>query len=164
MLEWIPWESFEFERASLISRYSFPDSCAFNSRSYYVFYAQPDFVSPWDNTEVVLTLHDSSFPLAQCTGPEAGDPFEGVTRFSVVDTFFELKDILDEVHDLVEMPLEGSRDVFIYEESTSLGCNNVLPNLLDHSHVSPICSLPSPPPKYYIDTPILLCLVRLIMI
>jgi len=36
----------------------------------------------------------------------------------------------------------------------SLGCNNVLPHPLDYSSISPICSLPSPSPKYSIDTPI----------
>ena len=85
LLELIAWDSFEFEKASRVSRYSFPDPCAFHYRSYYAFflydlcnssdhatsscpyyacYDQFDFVSPWDDTEVVLTLHDSSFSLA----------------------------------------------------------------------------------------------------
>ena len=34
-LEWIAWDSFEFEKASHVSRYSFPDSCAFYARSSY---------------------------------------------------------------------------------------------------------------------------------
>jgi len=34
-LEWIAWDSFEFEKASRISRYSCFDPCAFYSRSYY---------------------------------------------------------------------------------------------------------------------------------
>ena len=42
----------------------------------------------------------------------------------------------------------------MHEESTSHGCDYVLPDPLDHSHVSPICSLPSPSPKYFIDMPI----------
>jgi len=41
--------------------------------------------------------------------------------------------------------------LFTYKESPSLGCNNVFPTLLDHSHVSPICSLSPPTPKYYLD-------------
>jgi len=58
------------------------------------------------------------------------------------------------VHVLVETPLERSSDVFMREGFLSLGCNNVLSNPLDHSHVSPICSLPAPSPKYHIDMPI----------
>jgi len=42
----------------------------------------------------------------------------------------------------------------MHEESPNLGCNNVLPDLLDHSHFSPICSLASPSLEYYIDKPI----------
>jgi len=74
LLEWIAWDSFEFEKASRISRHSFLDPCSFYSRSYYApflcdlckssdhdinsclcyaCYAQRDFVSPWDNTDVV---------------------------------------------------------------------------------------------------------------
>jgi len=60
-----------------------------------------------DNTNVVLNLHDSSFSLAQCTGLKTGEPFRFITRFDVVDTCFESEDILDEVHDLVQTPLEG---------------------------------------------------------
>jgi len=59
------------------------------------------------------------------------------------------------VHDLGEIPLEGSCDVFIHKESPSLGFDDsVISNPLDHSYVSPMCSLPSPSPEYYIDTPI----------
>jgi len=84
-------------------------------------------------------------------GLEVGEPYEVIGKSSVVDACFESRDTFDEVYDLVGMPLEGSRDVFM---SHSLGYNNVLPNLLDHSHVSPICSLPSPSPEYYMDVPI----------
>jgi len=80
--------------------------------------------------------------------------FGVIAKSSVVDACFESEDIFDEVHDLVETPLELSHDVFMHEESPSLGCNNVLPNPLDHSHVSPIGSLPSPSPKCFIETPI----------
>lgn len=80
LLKLIAWDSFEFEKASRVSRYSFPNPCAFYAPFWYDFcnasdhninscpsYAcngQPDFVSPWDNTNVVLTLPDSPFPLA----------------------------------------------------------------------------------------------------
>ena len=33
--EWIAWDSFEFEKASHVYKYSFPDACAFYARSYY---------------------------------------------------------------------------------------------------------------------------------
>jgi len=60
------------------------------------------------------------------------------------DACFKSKDILDEVHDLDKTPLEGSCDVFMHEESPSLGFDNiVLLNPLNHFHVSSICSLPS---------------------
>ena len=35
LLKWIAWNSFEFDKASRVSRYSFPDPCVFSSRSYY---------------------------------------------------------------------------------------------------------------------------------
>jgi len=46
-----------------------------NSRPYYACYAQPKSSSPKDNIDVALTLPDSSFPLAQCTTLEVGEPF-----------------------------------------------------------------------------------------
>jgi len=85
LLEWIAWDSFEFEKASRVFIYSFSDPCAFYSRPYcapfwcelcnssdhdtssypyYACYPEPDFASPNDNTDVVLILHDSSFSLA----------------------------------------------------------------------------------------------------
>jgi len=62
-----------------------------------------------------LTLHDSSVPLAQCTGLGVGKPFRVVVRSSVVDASFESEDAFDKVHDLVETPLEGSRDVLVHD-------------------------------------------------
>jgi len=35
LLEWVAWDSFEFEKASHLSGYSFPDPCAFFARLYY---------------------------------------------------------------------------------------------------------------------------------
>ena len=59
------------------------------------------------------------------------------------------------MRDLVETSLEGSCNVFMHEESPRLGFNNiVVSNPLGHSHVSPVCSLPSPSPEYYIVEPI----------
>jgi len=101
-----------------------------------------------------LILHDSSFPLAQCTRLDAGEPFGVVARFDVVDACFKSEDILDEVHDLDKTLFEGSSDMFMHEESPRLGCNNIFPNPLGRSHVSPICSLPSPSPEHYLDEPL----------
>jgi len=50
--------------------------------------------------------------------------------------------------------MEVSRDVFMHKDFPSLGCEIVLPNPLDHSHVSSLCSLPSPAPDCYVDVPI----------
>ena len=107
-----------------------------------------------DNTNVLLTLLYSFIPLAQCVGLEMGEPFGIVAGSSVIDACFGSEDTLDEMHDLVEIPLEGSRDVFMHEKSHSLGCTNVLLNPLYHSHVLPMCSQPSRSPEYYINTPI----------
>jgi len=54
------------------------------------------------------------------------DPFGGADRFSVYDVCFKSEDILDKVHDLDKSPLEESRDVFMCEESLSLGIYNPL--------------------------------------
>ena len=35
LLEWVAWDSFEFEKASCVSGYSFPNPCAFYARSCY---------------------------------------------------------------------------------------------------------------------------------
>ena len=59
--------------------------------------------------------------------------------FDVVDSCCKLEDIFDVVHNSVETPLKGCPDVLVHEESP-ISFNNVLPNLLDHSHVFPICS------------------------
>ena len=59
------------------------------------------------------------------------------------------------MHDLGEIPLEGSCDVFIHKESPSLGFDDsVISNPLDHSYVSPMCSQPSISPEYSLDVPI----------
>ena len=80
--------------------------------------------------------------------------FGVVARFCVTNACFKSDDTYDEVHDLVETPSEGLRDVFMCKESLSLGCNNVLPHPLNHSRISPISSLPSHSLEYYIDMPI----------
>jgi len=57
-------------------------------------------------------------------------------------------------HNLAESPLEGCRDILMHEGSPSLTCDNVLPNPLEHSHVSSCCSQPSFFPEYTYDVPI----------
>ena len=101
-----------------------------------------------DNIDVVLDLLDSSIILAQCTRLDAYESFKGVARFSVIDAHFELEDIFNKVQDLVKALLGASCDVFMHEESYSLSFDDiVLPNPLDHSYVSSICSTPSPSPR-----------------
>ena len=77
-----------------------------------------------------------------------GQPYGFVARCSVLDACFESEDIFDKVYDLVEIPLEESRGVLVHEESLSLGFHDiVLPNPLDHSHVSPCVHNPLFPPS-----------------
>ena len=96
-----------------------------------------------------MTFHDSSFSLAQCIRLKVGEPLGFVAGFDVADACFKSEDILDEVHDLVEMPLVGSRDVFMHEESPFLSFDkNVLSNPLGHSHISPVYIQPSFSPEY----------------
>ena len=109
---------------------------------YYACYTQPDFAPPRDSTHVVLILHDSSLALAQCTGFERGEPFGYAMRLSGVSACLESKDTFDMVRNLVDTPLERSRDAFVHKESPSIACDNVLPNPLDHSHISTFCSQP----------------------
>jgi len=111
-------------------------------------------LQPWTILMLSCPYMIHHFLLVQCTGLEVGQPFGAIARFSVVDACFESEDTLDKVYDLHKTPLEGSRDVFVCEDFASLGCNNVFPNPLGHSHVSPICSLPSHSPKYYLNAPI----------
>jgi len=59
------------------------------------------------------------------------------------------------VHDLHKTHFEVLCDVFVHDKSPSLGFDNIaLSNPIDHFHVSPICSLPSPSPEYDIVKPI----------
>jgi len=67
---------------------------------------------------------------------------------------FRAKDTLDKVYDLAQTYLDGSCDVFKHEDLLSLGCDIVLPNALNHSHVSLMCSQPCLSPTYFINVPI----------
>jgi len=86
-----------------------------NSCPYYVCYVQPNFVSPWDNTDAVQSILDLSFPFSSVHGTRQDDPFGFDARFDVSDACFRSEDILHEVHDLGKTPLEGSRDVLVHE-------------------------------------------------
>jgi len=102
-----------------------------------------------------LTVHDSSFPFAQCTGREVSEPFGFNARFDISNACLKSEDILDEVNKPDNTLLEGSRDVFVHKDFPSLDFNNIVsPNPLDHSHFSPMCLQPSPSPDYYIGPPI----------
>ena len=98
-----------------------------NSCPYYVYYAHPN----------------SSLPLAQCMELEVGEPFGLVANFDMNNTCCGLETPFEEVHNLVDTPLEGCHDMFVHEGSPSLGSNHVIPNSLEHSYVSPVCSQPS---------------------
>ena len=129
MIDWIAWDSLEFKKASHVFGDSFSDPYAWyarlyyapfwcdmrnssdenaNSCPYYACYAQHDFASPRANTDVVLTLPDSSFPLAQCTGFEVDEPFQYVTRLSRASACLDSKGTFDRVHDLARTPSEGA--------------------------------------------------------
>jgi len=87
-------------------------------------------------------------------GVRGGEPFGYAARFSGKNACKESQDTFIMAHDLVDTPLEGCHDVFVHEESPSLGSNHVLPSPLEHSHVSTFCSQCSLSPKYTIDVPI----------
>jgi len=106
-----------------------------------------------DNTDLVLTLPDSPFPLAQCTGLKVGKLFS-FARFDEVNACLEWGDTFDRVHNLIETPFEVSCDVYVHEDSSSLGFNYVILNPLDHFHVIMMCSQPSSFLEYSFNLPI----------
>jgi len=161
LLEWIAWESFGFEEASRLSGYFIPSPRAFYARSYYAplwcdmcsfsdhnayscpyyaCYVQPDFAPPRDNDDVILNLSNLPLPLGQHTGFEGGEPFGYVTRLSGVSACLESEDKFDMTHNLVDTLLEGCHDMFAHEGC--LGCDDGIPNSLEHSHVSSLLSQP----------------------
>ena len=126
LLEWIAWDSFELEKASCIFGYSFSNPCAFYARSYYVpFWC--DMCSSSGHNFISCTFYacytqpNSFLSLAQCTEFEVGEPFRLVAKFDVDVAYWMSDDTNDVVHNLVEPPLEVSCDVFVQEDSSSLG-------------------------------------------
>ena len=83
-----------------------------------------------NSIDVVITLPDSFFPLAQCTGLEVGEPFGFMAKFDVGDSYCASEETLDMVHNLVNTPLEGCRYECINEESSRLCFNYAFPNSL----------------------------------
>ena len=57
LLEWIGWNSFEFEKVSCVSGYSFPDPCVFYARYYYALFGVTCVVLLTIRTLHVLPMH-----------------------------------------------------------------------------------------------------------
>jgi len=55
----------------------------------------------------------------------------------------ELETPFEEVHNLVDSSLEGCRAMFVHGGCPNLVCDDVSPNPIEHSHVSPMYSQPS---------------------
>jgi len=82
-----------------------------------------------------------------------GKHFGLVARFGMNNAYCGLETPFDEVHKLVDTPLERCRDMFAHGGSPSLGCDNVIPNSLKHSRVSPMLSQPLFSPQHSLDVP-----------
>jgi len=158
LLEWIAWDSFEFEKTSRVYDYSFHDPYAFYARSYYALF-WCDVCNSSDHSVgscpyyACYAYSDSSLPLAQCKGLEVGESLRLVARFGMNNACRGLEDTFDMEHNLVDTPLEVCRDVFVHEETPSLGSNHVSHNPLEHFHDSLLCSQPFFSPEYYVDVP-----------
>jgi len=76
-----------------------------------------------------------------------------LARFDEVNACLESEGNFDEKHDLARTPLEGHYDVFVHEESSSVGSNYVIPNPIEHSHVSITRSQPSFSANYSVVVP-----------
>jgi len=83
LLEWVAWDSFDFDKASCVSRYSFPNPCAFYARSY----SAPLWCDLCNSSHHTFSscpyyacyAHpNSSLLLAQCMG------FKGVNLFGML--------------------------------------------------------------------------------
>jgi len=146
--------------ASRLYGYSFHDPCALYARSYYApFWCDMRNSSNHNINScpyyVYYALSDLSLPLTQCTGLEMGEAFGLVARFGMNNACCGLETPFDEVHHLVDTLLEGCHHMFVHEGSLSLSCDDVIPNPLEHSHTSPMCSQPSFPPIIRLIRPII---------
>jgi len=68
---------------------------------------------------------DSSLPLTRCTGLEVGEPIRLDASLGMNSVLCRFEYTLDREHNLVDTPLEGCREVFVHEGSSSLTCDNV---------------------------------------
>jgi len=86
-------------------------------------------------------------------GLEVGEPFGLGASFGMDIACCGLETSFDEVHNLVDTPLQGCSDMFMHERSPSLGSNYVIPNPLEQFHDSIMCSQPSFSPELDLDVP-----------
>ena len=82
-----------------------------------------------------------------------GEPFGLGASFGMNNALGGLETSFDEVHNVVDTPLEGCNDMFMHEGSPSLCSNHVFPNPLEHFHYSFMCSQPSLFPELDFDVP-----------
>ena len=102
-----------------------------------------------DNDDIILTLPNLFFPLAQCAELQVGQPFGVIARFNFSCMFLSRKGAFDMVQIRAMTTLEGLCNVFVHEEHASPGFNDsVLPNPLAHFYIFPICSQSSSSFKY----------------
>ena len=133
--------------------------CAFYGRSYYAPLSCDMCNSSTHNVisypyYACYTHSDSSLPLTQCMRLDVGEPFGLVTSSGMSSAICGLEDTFNIEHNLVDTPSEGCRDAFLHKESPSLAYDNVIPNFLEHSHVSSFCSPPSFSSELGFDVPI----------
>jgi len=159
LLEWVAWDSFEFEKTCCVYRYYFLVPCAFYGRSYYAPLWCDMCNSSAHNVSscpfyACYAQSASSLSLTQRTGFKVGESFGLGSSFGMTDAFCGMGDTVEEVHNLVYTPLEGCRDLFVHKGSSSLSFENVLSNPLEHAHVSTFSSQPSSSsPEYTYDVP-----------
>jgi len=88
-------------------------------------------------------------------GLEVGEPFGLDASLGMTDALCGMEETLDREHNLVDTLLEGRHDIFVDEGFPSLICDDVIPNFLEHSHDSTLCSPPSlSSPKLAFEVPI----------
>ena len=112
LLEWVAWDSFDFEKASCVSGYLFHDPCAFYARLYCAPFWCDMCNSSTHNVSscpyyAYCAHSDSSLPLTQSMRLEVGKSFGLGASFSMNNALCELEDTFDMEHNLVETPLEG---------------------------------------------------------
>jgi len=155
----VAWDSFEFGNACCVYHYSFPDPCAFYTRSYFaplwcdMCSASSQNVSTFPY--YLFYAHtDLPLPLAQCTGLEGGESFGYAANLGLDNALCGLEETLGRDPNLVYTPLEGCQDLFVHEGSSSLIYENVIPNSHEPYHVSTFSSPPSSSsPELAFDVP-----------